>query len=80
MKKENEMRTFAHHDANGNVRALITINGGKMAMLTPKAGQFVTEVDPVEMDPRKMDIAAVRKMTKKMKIPPPQFFSAKEQS
>jgi hypothetical protein len=77
MKEQKDMKTFAHYDAEGNVRALITVNGGKMAMLTPKAGQFVTEIDPVEMDPQKMDIAAIRKMANGMKIPPPRFSGAK---
>lgn len=67
------MKTFAHHDEDGNVRALITASGPKTAMLTPKAGQFVTQIDSVEIDPRKMDIAAIRKIAKGMKIPTPRF-------
>ena len=71
------MKSFAHHDAKGNVRALVTVNGAKMAMLRPKAGQFVTQIDPVKMDSQKMDVAAIRKLAKGMKIPVPRFSGSK---
>lgn len=71
------MRTFAHHDSNGNVLALVAVNGEKMAMLTPKAGQFVTEIDPVKMDSETMDVPAIRKMAKGMKIPVPRVSRSK---
>jgi hypothetical protein len=67
------MKTFAHHDEDGNVRALVTVSGPKAVMITPKAGHFVTRIDSVEIDPRKMDIAAIRKIAKGMKIPTPRF-------
>lgn len=72
------MKTFAHHDDKGNIRALVTVNGEKTAMLTPKAGQFVTQIDPVKMDsPEAMDVAAIRKMAKGMKIPVPRVSGPK---
>jgi hypothetical protein len=37
------MKTFAHPDEDGNVLALVTVSGPKAAMLTPRAGQFVTQ-------------------------------------
>jgi hypothetical protein len=67
------MKTFAHHDEDGNVRALVTVSGPKTAMVTPQAGQFVTQIESVEIDPWKMDIAAIRKMARGMKIPTPRF-------
>ena len=71
------MKTFAHHDATGNVRALVTVNGSKIAMLTPKAGQFVTQIEPVKMDSQKIDVAAIRKMAKGMRIPVPRLSGSK---
>jgi hypothetical protein len=45
-------------------------------MITPKAGHFVTQIDPLEIDPQKMDIATIRKITKGMKIPTPRFYGS----
>jgi len=71
------MTTFAHHDAKGNVRALVTANGRKTVMLTPKPGEFVTQIDPGKMDLEKLDVAAIRKMAKGMKIPVPKASGSK---
>lgn len=71
------MKAFAHHYENGNVCALVTASGSKVAMVRPEAGQFVTQIDSVEIDPRNMDIAAIRKMAKDMKIPVPRFSGSK---
>jgi hypothetical protein len=73
------MKTFAHHDANGNVRALVTVTGAKMAMLTPKAGRFVTQIDPIKLDPETTDITALRKTARGMKIPVPRSSGSKEE-
>jgi hypothetical protein len=68
------MKTFAHHDAEGNIHALVTVSGEKMAMLTPKAGHFVTQIDHSES----MDVEAVWKMAKGMKIPVPRVSGSKK--
>lgn len=65
------MKTFAHHDANGNIHALVTVNGEKTAMLTPKAGQFVSQIDPAMMASETMNVADIRKMAKETKVPVP---------
>jgi hypothetical protein len=71
------MRTFAYHDENGNVSALVTASGPKVAMITPKAGQFVTEIDSMGVDPLNMDIAEIRQIVKEIRIPVPRFPGSK---
>jgi hypothetical protein len=45
------MKLFVHHDATGAIRSIVTVNAPTQfhAMLTPKAGLLVAEVDSTEI-------------------------------
>jgi hypothetical protein len=45
------MKIFAHHDSEGKIGALVSVDGPKDAglMLAPKAGLLVTEIDGVSV-------------------------------
>ena len=45
------MKLFVHHDATGAIRSMVTINAPSQfnAMLTPKTGLFVAEVEGTEI-------------------------------
>lgn len=55
------MRTFAHHDAAGNIVAVIGVEApeGIEVMLQPDPGVLVTELEGVEqaLDPENIDAA-----------------------
>jgi hypothetical protein len=44
------MRVYAHHDAEGNIRAFIIENAteGVTTMVAPKPGLFVTEIEGLD--------------------------------
>jgi hypothetical protein len=47
------MKLFVHHDATGAIRSIVTVNAPEQfhAMLTPKAGLLVAEVEGTEIKP-----------------------------
>jgi hypothetical protein len=64
------MKTFAHYDERGNVRALISVNAPERITLalTPKPGQLVAEVEGVEISPGPPDVDALRSAAKTLQI------------
>jgi|tagenome__1003787_1003787.scaffolds.fasta_scaffold20595468_3 hypothetical protein len=65
------MKAFAHFDANGSIRTLVTVNGPEHFKASPiaKPGLFITEIeeDP-RLDPTKTDLATLRKLVKNLNI------------
>ena len=59
------MKLFVHHDSKGAIRSIVTVNGPKQfqAMLTPKAGLLVAEVEGMEIKPR-ASVEELRKIAK----------------
>ena len=73
------MKIFAHYDATGTIRALITVEGrkGAMAMPAPPPGLFVAEVEGLKLDGPKIKsgapetIKALRAIAKSHKVDTP---------
>ena len=67
------MKTFAHFDSTGTIRALITVNApkGVSAMLTPKPGLFVAEVEGLKVKSGAPDLEALREIAKAHKVATP---------
>ena len=63
------MKHFAHHDSNGGIRSIITVNApkGMTVMLTPKPGEFATEIEDIGVK-EGHDVDAVRKAVKNRRI------------
>ena len=74
------MKTFAHYDSKGIIRALITVQGpGHItASPIPQPGHFVAEVEDLKLDPAKLDLANLRKIAKGLKIDPPRSAHPKQ--
>jgi hypothetical protein len=66
------MRTFAHHDGSGTIRALITVDApdGIMAGLVPDYGVLVEEVEGVDLTPSELDIESAREIFERYKVAP----------
>jgi|KBSMisStandDraft_5_1062788.scaffolds.fasta_scaffold7720190_1 hypothetical protein len=66
------MRTFAHFDAAGQIRALITVDApeGISAGLVPEHGIFVDEVKGVDLNPNELDVEAAGEIFKRYKVAP----------
>jgi hypothetical protein len=66
------MRTFAHFDATGRIRALIAVDApeGVNAGLVPEPGVFVDEVEGVDLKPTELDPEAAGEIFKKYKVAP----------
>jgi hypothetical protein len=67
------MKTFAHYDSTGAIRALIAVDApeGISAGLEPEAGTFVDEVEGVEINLEEPDIDAIRETAQNYKVEPP---------
>ncbi|HJZ94045.1 MAG TPA: hypothetical protein VKE40_24435 [Gemmataceae bacterium] len=65
------MRVFAHHDSAGAIRAVVTVTGPKAmtAMVMPKPGLSVAEVEGLPIGGGPIDVAAVRRTVKGLKVP-----------
>ena len=75
------MKAFAHYDAKGTVRALVTVQGpGNInASLVPKPGHMVAEIEDLLLDPAKTaDPADLRSIAKELKIVPARAARAKK--
>ena len=57
------MKLFVHHDATGAIRSIVTVNAPKQfhAMLTPKAGLLVAEVEGTEIKPGACELRKIAK-------------------
>lgn len=72
------MKIFAHYDSTGTIRSLITVNApeGAIVMLTPKPGQFLTQLEGLNLEGLNLgsdapDLKALREITKNHKIATP---------
>jgi hypothetical protein len=66
------MRTFAHFDATGSIRALVTVDApeGISAGLVPEPGVFIDEVEGVDLNPNELDLEAAGEIFKRYKVAP----------
>jgi hypothetical protein len=66
------MKLFVHHDATGAIRSIVTVNAPKQfqAMLTPKAGLLVAEVEGTEIKPGD-SVEELRKIAQAHKVATP---------
>jgi len=67
------MKIFAHCDSTGSIRSLITVNApeGASVMLTPKPGQFLTQLEGLNLGSGEPDLKALREIAKNHKIATP---------
>ena len=72
------MKTYAHHNANGSITALITLNApdGAGLSLNPKPGTFVTEIEEIKLKSNKPDIEELREIIRTYRISSPLHRSA----
>jgi hypothetical protein len=58
------MRIFAHHDSEGNIGSLVSVDGPKEAglMMAPRAGQLVSEVEGVSIKPGEKGLAELQQI------------------
>jgi hypothetical protein len=66
------MKTFAHFDSKGVVRALITVQGPDRitASPIPQQAHFVAEIEDLKLDPAKPDLAKIRQIANSLKVTP----------
>ena len=66
------MKLFVHHDATGVIRSMVTVNAPRQfqAMLTPKAGLLVAEVEGTEIKPG-VSVEELRKIAQAHKVATP---------
>lgn len=71
------MKTYVHHDQEGNIKGVIGLNGPDNAglMLTPKEGLLVAEVKDIEFKSTTVTREDLEKMVKDYKIPVPKPYS-----
>jgi hypothetical protein len=67
------MKIFAHYDSSGNIKSLTFVNGEQAhAMVTPKSGLFVTELEGVKIEGAlPQQIEALREIARNCKVAPP---------
>ena len=65
------MKLFVHHDETGAIRSIVTVNAPEQfhAMLTPKAGLLVAEVEGTEIKPD-ASVEEIRKIAKNHVVTP----------
>jgi hypothetical protein len=70
IKKQNKMKTFAHHDPEGNIKSLIVINapGNIGLMLTPRPGISVTEVEGIKFKSKSPSNEELQAIVKDFKL------------
>jgi len=56
------MVVYAYYDLQGNIHSLVTVNApeGAGVMLAPQPGQFVAEVEGLELTPDKANFDTLR--------------------
>jgi hypothetical protein len=58
------MVVYAYYDLEGNIHSLVTVNDpeGKGVLLASRPGQFVAEVEGLELAPEKANFATLREI------------------
>jgi hypothetical protein len=66
------MKLFVHHDATGAIRSIVTVNAPSQfrAMLTPKTGLLVAEVEGTEIKAG-ASVEELRKIGKAQRVATP---------
>ena len=66
------MKTFAHYDSNGVVRALVAVEGPDHinAALVPQSGHSSAEIEGLQLDISTQDVQHVRKVAKELRVQP----------
>ena len=66
------MKLFVHHDATGAIRSIVTVNAPSQfnAMLTPKTGLLVAEVEGTEIK-ASATVEELRKIGKAQRVVTP---------
>jgi hypothetical protein len=77
------MVVYAYYDRQGNIQSLLTVNApeGAGVMLAPKSGQFVVEVEGLELTPDKLNFDTLREIAAShgIKTPVPRCKLVKKQ-
>jgi hypothetical protein len=77
------MVVYAYYDRQGNIQSLLTVNApeGAGVMLAPKSGQFVVEVEGLELTPDKLNLDTLREIAAShgIKTPVPRCKLVKKQ-
>ena len=77
------MVVYAYYDRQGNIHSLLTVNASERAgvMLAPKSGQFVVEVEGLELTPDKLNFDTLREIAAShgIKTPVPRCKLVKKQ-
>jgi hypothetical protein len=69
------MKVYVHYDSSGAVHSLVAVNTpeGSSAMLTPRPGLFVAELDGevegLKLKPDARELEALRDMVKELRVP-----------
>lgn len=74
------MKTFAHYDSHGVVRALVASDGPQhlTAVLIPEAGHFVAPIEDLKLDLGEPNLAKFREVAKGLKIEPARIVHQKQ--
>ena len=71
------MKTYAHHDSDGNIKSLINVNapGNAGLMLTPKAGLFVSELEDIKFKTKTPETEELHEIARSYKVVTPHLKS-----
>jgi hypothetical protein len=64
------MKTYAHHNRDGSITSLISLNLPESAglLLTPKAGVYVTEIEGIKLKGELPEFGELREIMRTRKI------------
>ena len=70
--KTNEMKTYAHHDHEGNIKSLIVVDAPNHIglMLTAQPGVFVTEMEGIKFKSKSPSIEELQAVMRDYKVSP----------